>query len=81
MDCWIYRSDKKTDAYLYVHKEENLNQLPEGLDKLLGKLEFVMQLDLDKVPKLANAEIMEVRACLQERGFYLQLPREEYETI
>ncbi len=76
MQSLIYRSSKKIDTYLYVLGEDKLNDLPQGLDKLLGKLEFVMALDLDNIKRLENADLEEVRRCLKDSGFYLQLPRD-----
>ena len=76
MQCFIYRSSKKTDTYLYLSEEDKLNDLPDGLDKLLGRLEYVMELDLEKTKRLQNAEIEEVKLNLNDVGFYLQLPRE-----
>ena len=81
MNCVVYRSLKKSDTYIYLKTEDNLQSLPDALGKLLGKLEFVMELDLSKITKLANAEISEVKERLIEDGFYLQLPREQYEAI
>ena len=37
-----------------------------------------MELDLSARKRLENAEIEEVKKCLQEEGFYLQLPREQH---
>lgn len=76
MLCYIYRSEKKLETYLYLSSKEKVNDLPEGLDKLLGKLNFVMELDLDKIQRLENADIVDVKKCLQEDEFYLQLPKE-----
>tara|TARA_R110002049_G_scaffold252264_1_gene427232 strand:+ start:367577 stop:367822 length:246 start_codon:yes stop_codon:yes gene_type:complete len=81
MQCFIYRSSKKTDAYLYLSDEDRLNRLPDGLNKLLGHLEFVMQLDLEKINRLANADLEEVKLNLNDVGFYLQLPRELHVTV
>lgn len=78
MRCSIYRSEKKADTYLYLLEENQLNQLPDGLDKLLGRLEFVMELDLGKIKRLENADLEEVKQRLTEAGFYLQLPRESH---
>lgn len=78
MHCYIYRSARKLDTYLYLPRKEKLKSLPEGLDKLLGRLEFVMQLDLDQIKRLENAELAEVKLRLLEDGFYLQLPREQH---
>ena len=81
MQCFIYRSAKKTDTYLYLAEEDKLNELPEGLDKLLGRLEFVMELDLTKIKRLENADIEEVKCNLSGIGFYLQLPRELHVSV
>lgn len=81
MQCFIYRSSKKTDTYLYLSEEDKLNELPEGLGKLLGRLEFVMELDLAKIKQLGNADIDEVKHNLSDVGFYLQLPRELHVTV
>ncbi|MDW3095798.1 MAG: YcgL domain-containing protein [Gammaproteobacteria bacterium] len=81
MQCSIYRSEKKMDTYLYIIEENNLNQLPEGLDKLLGRLEFVMELDLEKIKRLENADLDEVKQRLTEAGFYLQLPRDLHISV
>ena len=81
MQCFIYRSAKKADTYLYLLEESQLNQLPDGLDKLLGNLEFVMELDLEKIKRLENADLEEVKQHLTEAGFYLQLPRELHISV
>ena len=81
MQCFIYRSSKKTDTYIYLSEEDKLNDLPEGLDKLLGRLEFVMELDLKKIKRLENADLEEVKHNLIDAGFYLQLPRELHVSV
>ena len=78
MLCYIYRCEKKLNTYLYLSSQDKLDSLPEGLEKLLGRLSFVMELDLSTRKRLENAEIEEVKKCLQEEGFYLQLPREQH---
>ena len=81
MICYIYRSAKKLDTYLYLPNKDKLDSLPEGLDKLLGQLDFVMQLDLCKIKRLENAELEEVKKRLLEDEFYLQLPREQHVEV
>jgi uncharacterized protein YcgL (UPF0745 family) len=81
MQCFIYRSSKKTDTYIYLSDEDKKNNLPEDLNKLLGRLEFVMELDLEKIERLQNADIEEVKFNLNDAGFYIQLPRELHVSV
>lgn len=73
----IYRSGKKEGLYLYVKKEQDLNDLPELLMKQFGKAEFSMRLLLTEDKKLARADAKEVCAALEDKGFYLQMPPSE----
>jgi len=83
-NCAIYKSDRKTDYYLYLRRETeqeiDFSCIPETLTNLLGKLEYVMDLELCESRKLAQAEVKEVIESLQESGFYLQTPP-KYERV
>lgn len=72
--CRIYRSEKKTDTYLYLDENLEFGDIPEALRKSFGEPHFVMKLELDSDLKLARVEIQNVLAALDEHGFYLQLP-------
>lgn len=77
MKSVIFRCSKKEEMYLYVpFREEDklLEQLPEGLEKLTGKLEKVMELELTPERKLARVKVEDVMASLKEKGFYIQMP-------
>ena len=71
--CTIYRSANKSDCYLYVPFEQDLEGVPEALLKQLGKLESAMTLKLTPERKLAQADITEVLSQLNEQGYYLQM--------
>ncbi|MBQ0720847.1 MAG: YcgL domain-containing protein [Gammaproteobacteria bacterium] len=71
--CKIYKSANKSDCYLYVPFEKDLEAVPEALLKQLGKLEPAMTLKLTPERKLAQADIKEVLAQLDEQGYYLQM--------
>lgn len=64
--------------YLYVPWKDDddalLEGLPEELMKLTGRLEKIMDLELDPDRKLVRANTEDVIIALQEKGFYLQLP-------
>ncbi|MCH1488602.1 MAG: YcgL domain-containing protein [Pseudomonadales bacterium] len=75
--CVIYRSERRTGAYLYTpldSNEQTLDAVPTALRESLGKLTEVMQLALNAERKLAGADVMVVMKELVERGFYLQMP-------
>lgn len=74
MLCQVYRSQRKSETYLYVEFGKDHSRLPEALLKQLGELSQVMILDLNKRNQLANANIETVKESLAEQGFYLQLP-------
>ena len=81
MKCVIYRCRKKAEMYLYVpyrdDEEALLRDLPEGISKLTGQLDKVMELELSPQRKLARARVAEVMTALKEKGYYLQMPPNE----
>lgn len=74
--CWIYRSPRKDEMYLYLAKEDAFDDIPEPLMQRFGTPQLVMQLDLDPQRKLARVEVGAVLASLAENGFFLQMPPE-----
>ena len=74
MQCFIYKSLKKDQLYLYLNKKDDFSMLPEALFNSFGKLEFVMELNLTPKRKLARANSEKVIASLDEKGFFLQMP-------
>lgn len=78
VNCSIYKSNKKTDYYLFVEQEDNFERVPESLLKMLGILELVMTINLDDRKKLSQANPAEVKQLLVEQGYFLQLPAHHY---
>lgn len=78
VECTIYRSIKKADTYLYIEKKDEFGRVPKPLMDMLGRLEFVMELDLDQRVKLAQAESSQVKDSLVNQGYFLQLPPKAY---
>ena len=76
MLCFVYKSLKKSDAYLYVSQKDDFTTVPDALMAMLGTLEFVMDVNLNTRVSLAQCDIRQVREQLQRQGFYLQLPQE-----
>ena len=77
MNCVVYKSLRKTDTYLFVEREDDFSRVPAALIEALGRLEFVMRLELSPERKLAQADAHQVRQQIGDRGFYLQLPPAE----
>jgi len=72
--CWIYKSPKKDEMYLYLPRQDNFENVPELLLQKFGKPLFVMELELNPERKLARENIETVLNNLAENGFHLQMP-------
>ncbi|MGI9319331.1 MAG: YcgL domain-containing protein [bacterium] len=74
MKTWVYKGSRKADTYLYVQREEDFSRVPGIILDLMGSLELVLDIDLAKREKLAQADIVEVMDKLADQGFFLQMP-------
>jgi uncharacterized protein YcgL (UPF0745 family) len=72
--CFIYKSLRKAGAYLYVVAADDFSAVPTTLHEMLGRLEYVMQLQLTPDRKLARADVAQVIDALSRQGYYLQPP-------
>ncbi|HPF59506.1 MAG TPA: YcgL domain-containing protein [Candidatus Competibacteraceae bacterium] len=78
MQCSIYKSRRKQDTYLYLAIKDDFSRLPGPLLKLLGEPVHVMDLELHPERRLAQENTAEVLHNLQQRGWHLQMPRQEW---
>jgi len=74
MQCYIYKSLKKDELYLYLQKKDDFSSIPEPLLNSFGKIEFVMELDISPERKLAREDVSKVMNSLQDKGFFVQMP-------
>ena len=74
MKCFVYKSIKKADSYIYINKKDNFENIPEKLLCLFGKLEFTLEFELTEQRKLALADANQVMQSINEQGYYLQMP-------
>ena len=81
MKCVIYKGARKSDTYLFVKCDSDISQVPSDLLEGLGALENVLSLELSPDQTLARADPDTVRQQLCDKGFYLQLPPAETESI
>lgn len=72
--CWIYKSSRKDEMYLYLAREDEFQDLPEALMTQFGRPVMVMQLVLDPQRALSRADVKEVIDSLLSDGYYLQMP-------
>ncbi|MDX1695894.1 MAG: YcgL domain-containing protein [Ketobacteraceae bacterium] len=75
--CSVYRSPRKEGMYVYVRKNEGVDNLPESLIRQFGTPGHVMDLLLTADRRLARVEVAEVMGAIREKGFYLQMPPRE----
>jgi len=74
MECWIYKSRRRAETYLFLGEPDDTSRVPPELLAAMGALELVMQLELDPERRLARADPRKVMHELEHRGYYLQLP-------
>lgn len=74
MHCFIYKSLKKDELYLYLDKKDDFSAVPEALFNSFGRLEFVMELHLTPQRKLAREDAGKIIASIQSKGFFVQMP-------
>jgi uncharacterized protein YcgL (UPF0745 family) len=74
LPCWIYKSARKDEMYLYLAAEDGYAELPDLLRQHFGRPLFVMQLDLGPDKPLARADVEVVMQALRDQGYYLQMP-------
>ncbi|MDI4498197.1 YcgL domain-containing protein [Moraxella nonliquefaciens] len=84
MHCDIYKFPKNPDWYVYIARPNYPDDtdeicdwfevLPSDMRSTLGFGQFVMHLDLSSRQKLAQVDIHQVKAKLNEQGYYVQAP-------
>ncbi len=80
MICYVYRSSRKPDTYLYTTKKDDFENLPETVLRVFGTPEFSMSFNLTADRKLAQHDAKLVIAKLESEGYFLQLPRADFHS-
>lgn len=73
MFCYIYRSSRKPDTYLYLSDKNDFSDIPEELLSVFGEPEFSFSFNLTADRKLAREDTEQVLKNLEEQGYHLQL--------
>jgi uncharacterized protein YcgL (UPF0745 family) len=74
LPCWVYRSPRKQEMYLYLAEEDGFERVPEPLMARFGEPVLVIELELNARRKLAREDVGRVMANLREQGYHLQMP-------
>ena len=74
MQCFVYKSLKRPDTYIYLAKKDGFDVLPQSLSDRFGVLELALEFELLPNRRLARTEASVVIQAINDTGFYLQLP-------
>jgi len=74
MLCAVYKSSRKADTYLFVKKRDCFEDVPVALMDMFGVSQLVMVFPIAKRESLGMADIHKVRAAMEDKGYYLQIP-------
>jgi uncharacterized protein YcgL (UPF0745 family) len=74
MQCFVYRSARKAETYLYVCRRDDFAPVPAPILAALQPVQFVLELTLEPERRLARVDAAEVRAALEQRGWFVQQP-------
>ena len=74
LPCWVYRSTRKQEMYLYLAEEDAFDKVPDALLERFGEPILVIELELSPKRKLAREDVNTVMTNLREQGFHLQMP-------
>jgi len=79
LTVWIYKGSRRAETYLYLPEENNFERVPAELLDAMGRLELVMELEIDAQRKLARVDVKDVIKSVLRVGYFLQLPPVEPE--
>lgn len=74
MICYVYRSRRRADTYLYLPRQDDFSAVPDALMRVFGAADFALEFELTPQRRLAQADAGEVLRNLREQGFHLQMP-------
>ncbi|MCO6554297.1 MAG: YcgL domain-containing protein [Gilliamella sp.] len=77
MWCYIYRSTKKENCYLYMEHENDFSTIPKKVMSIFGSPVFVMKVLLDGKRKFVVGTATEIEEKIKTDGFFLQMLKED----
>lgn len=76
-----YKSLKKQELFLFMPKENSLEELPDELLVMFGEPAHVMDFELTPDRKMARGDAAIVYEAMVTKGFYMQMPPTEFEKM
>ena len=74
MRCYVYKSARRADTYVYLAASEGFEVLTAALRQQLGNLTLALEFELTADKRLAQADAANVLAQISAAGYYLQVP-------
>jgi len=74
LPCWVYRSPRKQEMYIYLAEEDAFDKIPAELSERFGEPILVIELELSPKRKLAREDVKMVISNLRTQGYHLQMP-------
>ncbi len=73
MRVFVYKSQRKTDTYLYLARHDDFDAVPEPVQLALRPWQFVLEFDLTPERRLPRIDSGVLQDSLNGQGFYLLL--------
>lgn len=74
MRVFVYKSQRKTDTYLYLARHDDFDSVPEPIQLTLRPWQFVLEFDLTPQRHLPRIDSAVLQNNLNSQGFYLLFP-------
>lgn len=73
MWCYIYRSPKKENSYLYIDTENDFSKVPDVLMNVFGEPILVMKVLLDGKRQFVVGSSQDIEDKIKQDGFFVQM--------
>ena len=80
MHCHVYKSLRRAETYVYLAERDGFEKIPQALRESLGRLDWVLELELTPERSLAREDPERVRANLIAHGVHIQFPPKDAMT-
>lgn len=74
MKCYVYKSLRKADTYIFLANKDDFSKIPSKLLALFGTPKFALEFELTEDKTLAIADAKLVISGIENQGYYLQMP-------